>query len=199
MAYAPLAMTMNARFSKEQDKSRSQLYLEAYLPPLFELDAPDLDRPESWSLRQGMPRTELPRQVDISLARLTDVGYLPDRLSERTPIIKLQLFKDFTSSDSVKTRIIFGQLDPVAGDGGVIPVRFDDYRDALYIGFYPNLAVTDNDGIVLSYIKRTFNSVVNVYRVDARIHQLSLELQRRRKRTRPPTTPPIRFGAAIFP
>ncbi len=181
MAYNPLALSLNAHFP-DGDKSRSQLWMEGYLPPIYEIDVPDVDRVETWTLTRGLSKTELPEPIDISIARLTHLGYLYEPGIKRTPLIKFQLFKDFSRPDEVQTRVYFGQLEDSAGaanpEGGVLPIRFDDYRNALFISFYPNLPVAEGDNFLVRNMKDMFNKVANQYRIDARIHRLNLSLVR---------------------
>ena len=181
MAYNPLALTLNAHFP-DGDKSKSQLWMEGYLPPIYEIDIPDVDRVETWTLNRGLSKTELPKSIDISIAKLTHLGYLYDPTAKRTPLIKFQLFKDFSKPDEVQTRVFFGELaDSARAENvvsGVLPIRIDDYRNALFISFYPNLAVAESDNFLARNLKEMFNRVANQYRLDARIHRLNLSLVR---------------------
>lgn len=176
-SYYPLSGMVTAHFPPVE-KSQSQLRMEVYLPPFRELDVPDFDRAETWTLRQGVSKTELPVPVDISIAKLTHVGYLYDFHYDRSPIIKLELYKDFAKPHLVKTRVLFGEIDEEREEEGMLPVRFDDYRNTLYVSFYPHIADKPEDNFTVKNLKKIFNEVAGGYKMDARIHQLTLYLER---------------------
>lgn len=176
-SYNPLAGILSARFPQD-DKSESQLSLEVYLPPFRELDIPDVDRPETWRMTNGLSKTELPKRVDISVAKLTHVGYLYEPDYYRKPVIKLELSKDYNKPHLVKTRLLFGEIDEDVVEDGLIPVRFDDYRNTLYVSFYPNVLIEPGDNFLVKNAKKMFNKAANGYQIEARIHQLTLFLER---------------------
>ncbi len=177
MSMSPLALTVNAHIPSN-DPSQAKLYVEGYLPPIHEVDIPDVDRAETWSMKRGLTKTELPRPVDISIIKLTHVGYLTDSPADAIPLIKLQLFKDFSTPDIIQTRITFGRVSDQPSDGEAMPVRYDDYRDAFIVSFRPNLVISPNDLSAVRAVKDRFNRWANGYQIDARIHHLNISLER---------------------
>lgn len=171
----PAAAFMDAHFPPG-NPSASELKVTAFLPPFQELKTPNEDDVNSWTLAPGLSRHDLPRQVDISVAKLTQIGYLTDPEPSRTPVIRVELEKKFSEPDIVRTKVRFGQLS--SGTGDILALDVRDPRNALYIGFYPNLAIKPTDNAVVRKAKEEFNTVANRYKVDARIHQLNLTLQR---------------------
>ncbi len=172
---SPLAITYQAQFQKAQ----SRTYLEAYLPPLFEIEDSNLDDLGRWHLVRGLKKHKLTRPIQISVATLTHIGYLPEQDPESQPLIKMQMFKDFAQPDVLKTRIIFGRLKEDGAEKGVIPMDYKDYRDSFTISFYPNVAIKDDDNATVKSLKTQFNDIAGQIKVDARIHQLTLNLTRK--------------------
>ncbi|MES2745329.1 MAG: hypothetical protein V4655_07870 [Bdellovibrionota bacterium] len=176
-AYTPYNISLNAQFPEGRPKA-SKFYLEAYLPPFYELETPNENDVTTWRLNPGLKKTPLPKEIDISVARLTHIGYMTDTDIPRQPVIKVQMYKDFANPNVLQNRFIFGRLDPAGTAKGAIPLNFKDHRDALYISFYPHLAIKDGDNAVVKGVKNQFNSFAGSIKVDARIHQLTLNLQR---------------------
>ncbi|MBC7659976.1 MAG: hypothetical protein H7249_09735 [Chitinophagaceae bacterium] len=173
-SYAPLYVSLNTDY----DRQATQTYVEAYLPPLYEIQNANVDELATWHLTQGMKRHALPRPADISVAKLTDVGYLQNPESSDTPVIKVQLFKDLKDPNRIHTRTIFGKWDDKGPDKGVIGLDYRDYRDAFYVGFYPNMAIKDSDNALVKKAKKSLNEATRRFKIDARIHRLALDLVR---------------------
>lgn len=178
-AYTPYSVSLNALFPQQKPKG-SQYYLEAYLPPFYALSTPDEARVETWKLTPGLKKTPLPKEIDISVARLTHIGYMLDSDHTQTPMIKVQVFKDFNEPNRIKTRFTFGRVDPKGAAKGSIPLDFSNYRDALYISFYPNMAADKKDNAIVKAFKSQFNTIAKGVEVEARIHQLTLNLERQK-------------------
>ena len=173
----PLSMFFSADFPQGAPSS-GRMLLEAYLPPMHDFDIPDASTPSSWTMTEGTRRYELPKQIDISVARLTHVGYLYENSADRYPLIKLEMYKDLAVPNLIKTRVTFGELSTDNDTPGMLPVSSKNFRNTLYIGFYPNFSVNDGDSAVQRTAKQQFNAIFNGFKIDARIHRLSLDLNR---------------------
>lgn len=176
-AFVPLSISYNSVFPSRLTDGKT--YMEAYLPPFYELAIGNFDQPGTWQLTRGMKKTELPRQVDISIAKLTHIGYLQDLPPGDEPVIKAQIYKEYQSPDKLVVRAVFGKVDSSGPEPGYFPLEYRDFRSALYVSFYPNFEIKPNDSSVERLAKKEFNELVNVIRVDARIHQLTVELSRK--------------------
>lgn len=185
-AFAPLTASYNAEFPTTLAQGKA--YIEALLPPLYDLEIKDFDKPKTWKLTRGMKKVELPRVVDISIAKLTHIGHLSNLPDSDEPVIKFQFFKEFEYPDKVVMRIVFGKVSPQGSEAGYLPMEYRDYRSALFVSFFPNLEIKPEDSGVIQRAKQEFNQLANVIRVDARIHQLTVELQRK------PGKNPLRDG-----
>ena len=174
-AFSPFALTFQGAF---KEVSGSRLYGEAYLPPFNELTADDWDKVSTWRLTPGLSRHQLLRPINIAVAVLTHVAYLSEHDAQSQPIIKVQMMKDFAHADRLATRVVFGRLDPEGAEKGAIPINFKNYRDAFYVSFYPNIDISKNDSDVVVKLKSRFNKIANQIKIDARIHQLTLNLIR---------------------
>lgn len=174
--FSPLIISYNSIFPQPMNQGRT--YIEAYLPPLYELDISNIEQPLTWNLKVGLKKRELPRMVDISIAKLTHIGYLAGTPKEAEPVIKLQIYKDYSDPDKLITRAMFGKVDERGLEPGYLPLEYRDFRTALVLSFFPNLEIKPGDSAILRRAKQEFNELVNVMRVDARIHQLTVELQR---------------------
>lgn len=174
-AFSPFVLTFQGAF---KGGSGARIYGEAYLPPLNELAADDWDKVSTWRLTPGLSRYQLKKPVNIAVAVLTHVSYLSERDVQSQPLIKVQMMKDFAQPDRLATRVLFGRLDPEGSEKGVIPIDFKNYRDAFHVSFYPNISVSKDDNGMLANFKRQFNEIANQIRIDARIHQLTLNLVR---------------------
>ena len=176
-ALTPVASTLTATIPPT-GSGDPKLYAEIYFPPPSEFNAKDINDVNTWQLSRGIKMMALPREVDINVARMTHIGYLESAEQAREPLIKLQLFKDFKKSDQIQLRIIFGELDPSGADQGTIPLNFTNYKNAFFVSFYPNLAVYPEDSRILQGLKLGINTVANQFRIEARIHQITLNLVR---------------------
>lgn len=178
-SYAPLYVSLNTNYNRAQ----TQTYVEAYMPPLYELKDANADDLTRWKLTKGLARHVLPRPADISIAKLTHIGYLQDPDPRDTMIIKTQLFKDLKDPNRIRTRIIFGKWAENGPEKGALNIDYRDYRTALYVGFHPYLAIKPGDNLIVRKAKEQINASTSQYKIDARIHRLALDLVRT-----PPTT-----------
>jgi len=156
----------------------AKLYAEMYMPPFSTFKADQINEVGSWQLNQGIAMTPLPREVDVNVARITHIGYLDPAEPPKDPLIKVQVFKDFKHPNELSMRVVFGMLDPSGDDQGRLPLRINNYRSAFLVSFYPNIALNSDDGAIRRFLKTQINNVANQFRIDARIHQLTLKLQR---------------------
>ena len=173
----PVAYSASGSFPAKGDPA-PKIYAEMYLPPFSEFKADQINEVASWQLKQGLGMTPLPKEVDVNVARITHIGYLDPKEPPREPLIKFQIFKDFKNPDEVLMRVVFGMLDPSGDDQGRLPLRISNYRSAFLVSFYPNLAMRSDDGAIHRFLKTQVNNVANQFRIDARIHQLTLSLKR---------------------
>jgi hypothetical protein len=177
LAYTPLGISFDATFPPE-NPAAGRTFLEAYLPPLAEIRTPDKEQAETWYLEKGIARRALPKPYDIGIARLTHIAYLNNLKENTQPVIKLQIFKDFAKPDLIKTHLVFGKISPDGPEKGVLPLDYRDQQTAMVVSLYPNLAEYPNDSATYRFLKQEINKVINAFRVDARIHQLALDLVR---------------------
>ncbi len=171
---SPLTVGYQAQFQRGGQKT----YLEAHLPPFFQVEDSNLDDLSRWTLVRGIKKRKLSKPVQISVATLTHIGYIPEQDPESQPIIKVQMFKDLGKPDEIKTRIIFGRLSDKPTENGTLPIDYRNYKDSFYISFYPNVEIKPDDNSTIKSLKQQFNDVAGQIRVDARIHQLTLNLRR---------------------
>ncbi|MCX6107476.1 MAG: hypothetical protein NTY08_16750 [Proteobacteria bacterium] len=180
-ALTPVASTLTATIPPI-GSGDPKIYAEFYLPPLSEFSAKDINDVNTWQLSRGIKTMALPREVDVNVARITHIGYLESADDAREPLIKLQLFKDFKKPDELQVRIIFGELDPNGADQGTLPLNFTNYKNAFFVSFYPNLVIDPDDSKILRSLKTDINTVANQFRIEARIHQITLKLIRESKK-----------------
>ena len=180
-ALTPVASTLTASIPPV-GSGDPKIYAEFYLPPLSEFNAKDINDVNTWQLSRGIKTMALPREVDVNVARITHIGYLTSPEEAREPLIKLQLFKDFKKPDQLQVRIIFGELDPNGADQGTLPLNFTNYKNAFFISLYPNLVIYPDDSRILRSLKSDINTVANQFRIEARIHQITLNLVRESKK-----------------
>jgi len=174
-SYNPLSISFEGDFSNQ---GAARYFMRAYLPPLYQLESIDWDNLATWRQELGIKRRQLNNPVQISVATLTHIGYLYESDEPRQPVIKLQMYKDYKQPDLLKTRVLFGRVGVPAAGAGAIPVDFKDHRDSLYISLFPNIAINEGDNSLIRSLKSQFNRIVNPVKLDARIHQLSLDLIR---------------------
>ena len=172
-AFSPLYVSMSATF----DRKNSKAYMEAYLPPMVEIENLS-QKTDDWTVKQGLKRIPLEKPVDIKIAKMTDIGYLQDPSSADLPIIKAQMFKDWKDPNRVKARIFFGKLTSEGPEKGALSIDFRDYRNAFYVGMQPEISIKDNDLEIVKKVKRDLNATISVYRIDARVHRLGIDLVR---------------------
>ncbi len=173
----PVALSTSGTFPPS-GSGEGKLYAELYMPPFHEFKSDQINDVGTWQLKQGISMTPLPKEVDVNVARITHIGYLDPQEPPKEPLIKFQIFKDFKNPDEVSMRVVFGMLDPDGDDKGRLPLRVNNYRSAFLVSFYPNLAFDSEDGSIKKFLKTQVNNVANQFRIDARIHQLTLRLKR---------------------
>jgi hypothetical protein len=178
MAYSPLGLTFDASFPSA-DPAKGKTFLEVYLPPLSELRTPSTDEADTWYLERGVKRRELPKPYDIGIAKLTHIAYLQSPGFNGQPAIKLQILKDYGVPNVVKTHVVFGKVAEDGPEKGILPLDYRGNETAFIISFYPNLAESTNDSATTKFLKKEVNKVINAFRVDARIHQLAVDLERK--------------------
>lgn len=172
--FAPLYIAMNSNFARESTKT----YIEAYIPPLYELENAESENLADWKMTEGIKRRALPRPADISVAKLTHIAYLQNPDPKDKPLIKVQLFRDLKDPNRLKSRIFFGKWDDQAQEKGVLGIDVRDYRNAFVVAFHPFAAIKDGDNAILKKAKEELNAVTSVYKIDARIHRLAIDLVR---------------------
>ncbi len=158
-----------------QLKNEDRNGFEILLPPLGELDFKNSQDVKLWEFKPGITRRNLPRQVNVNVAKLQEIAYLEGGYPN--PVIRIQMEKSFSDSDRVKTKTSFGVLKGI-NEKGKTDLDIRDSRGALIIGFIPYLNVSGDDSSLVRGIKEELNQAVSSLRVDARIHQLSLDLVR---------------------
>ena len=183
-AFTPLSTVFAAVFDRhlpEQSYTRLTLYLPAY----HTLHVEDLDRPRSWYVEKGLSHFELAPPVQIRAAEITHLRYLNRADLSQKPLgslsqkqaIKFELRRDFEDPDQVTTVASFGSLFNSSSDE-LFGFDSSDYRDALYVVFRPRLAPDEWASPADWAVKGTLNPVMGGFEVEARIHQLTLQLQR---------------------
>ena len=178
MAYSPLGVTFDAWFPPSEP-SKGKTFLEVYLPPFAELKTPSSDEADSWYIEKGIQRRELPKPYDIGIAKLTHISYLQSAEEKGQPIIKFKLLKDFGSPHIVRTHVVFGKVAEDGPEKGILPLDYRDKDTAFVIGFYPNLAENPSDSSTTKFLKKEVNKLINAFRIDARIHQLAVDFERK--------------------
>ena len=178
MAYSPLGLTFDASFPSP-NPSKGKIFLEVYLPPISELKTPSTDEADSWYLERGVKRRELPKPYDIGIAKLTHIAYLQSPGLKGQPAMKVQLLKDYESPNIVKTHVVFGKVAEDGPEKGILPLDYRDNETAFVISFYPNLAESPNDSATNKFLKKEVNKLINTFRVEARIHQLAVDFERK--------------------
>ncbi len=175
-AYAPLCTVFAASFDDAQpDKSFTRLAI--YLPALHTLHAEDVDDPSTWRLERGVPPIALPSPLQVSAACITEASYLRDADRTHHQGIALEVRRDFVDPQRVTMRVGFGRFfatdsdDLMGFDGG-------DHRDALHLVLHGNLPLEEGDGPRTRAAKESANRAMKVFSIEARVHQLTLHLNR---------------------
>lgn len=172
----PVAFAMGLRIPPAAP-GNSSLSLEAYFPPIYELDVGDVDRIDTLIISKGIPMKELPKPVDISVAKLTHIGYIPEGNRRSNQIMKLELRKDFAKPDLVESFAVFGSLGDDVDLSALLPMSFDDFRNGVYVGFHPTVP-TAGLPVAIRPLAEEFNRRASELRFEARIHRLRLLLNR---------------------
>ncbi len=172
-AYNPIYGQLFLELTKNEE-----LGFEVLLPTLGEVDIKNIDQVKSWTYTPGLKKRPLPRQVDVNVAKLIDISYLnQNQTGDHLPAINIRVRKNLKDPHRVTTVISFGTFQGFKQDGS-INLDIQKREHALVIGFIPHLTVNADDSTVTRRIKDELNSAVGNMKVDARIHQLNLELER---------------------
>ena len=175
-AFTPLSTVFAASFDPK-DAKKSYTRMAVYLPALHTLHAEDVDDPSTWYLERGLAPLALPTPVQVSAASITHLCYLRDADRTRQQGIELEVRRDFSDPQRVTMVLGFGRL--FAKDSEDL-LGFDcsDHRDALYLLLRAHLPDDEADTERTRAAKERFNRTLGGFEIEARIHQLTLHLQR---------------------
>jgi len=176
-AFVPFSFWNFLSLPKENIKS-GKLVNSIILPPFHQLIAPVKEDPKTWSLKKGLNMVELPKIINISVAKLTHIAYLPKYSKDVNQLIQVNLTKNFEKANEVKSGIFFGRLSP---DKDRVKVSTSFPEDALIIRLNFNLQVKKDDFTPIKKMKERINEIGSRFNVDARIHKLGLILKRKAK------------------
>ena len=98
----------------------------------------------------------LPKVINISVAKLTHIAYLPTSSKEVDQLIQVNLNKDFKNANEVKTAVFFGRLGPEK-DRVKVTTAFPE--DALIIRLHFNFQVKKNDFTAIKTMKERINEI----------------------------------------
>lgn len=175
-AYAPLCTVFAASFD-DLDPSKSFTRLSVYLPALHSLHADDVDDPSQWYLERGIPSVALPAPLQVSAARITHASYLCDAARDCQQGIALNVRRDFVEPQRVTMVVGFGRFFARDSDD-LLGFTAGDHRDALHLVLHGHLPLEETDSARTRSAKESANRTMEGFSVEARVHTLTLHLNR---------------------
>lgn len=189
-AFVPLSTWSYINLPKENTRDGS-IKASVIMPPFHQLRGEDKEDPKSWFLEKGLKMTELPKIINISVAKLTHLAYLEKQKKFVKNLIRFDFSKDFRKPHEVDTEVSFGRL--YEKNKGIY-VSTAHHEDALVVRFNFHLQVFEKDNAMVKKIKGFMNKLGENFITDARIHKLGIKL----KRNAQDTTASGTFDEAIF-
>lgn len=154
--------------------------ISLFLPPLYELKSDNFDNIDSWYLKKGLKSFKIPEKVYVNQAILTHLSYLNHNRTTGKEMMKVEIQKNLTTPNHLRLKTSFGRSGEKE-NGELLNFTEVNPDDSFIIRWHIESKIKENDPKVVKNLKKKFNENFKKYEIDARLHQITVDLYRKSK------------------